>query len=1028
MFQLTQQQIDTFQRHANKQARKRLLESLIAEGVAASEQPGSDDIYILDGKGAKSAIRYRADGLIAEAVRPSGKATRFDYDRSSFLRSIAYPGGIRHEFVRNSLGQVESFSISGKSKYSFSYRTDQRISKIQFPDSREVGFDWSEDGSLQTLTDRCGNKNHHEQTPTGETVTDALGRKRVYQTDQEGKLSALLYPDGTREEYAFDQESNVVEVIQRNGSRVLLQLDDQGAPSLISWQDRNELELKFDDQDRLIAAKTGDFQVNRVYTKSGQVALEETTAGPVEYQFDPNGRVVSYTTPFGDKVHYEYDEDGLLKGILDWDKRRISIDYAENDTPCRFAFPSGVTEEQCISAAPFRASSRLQARSGVISEHAVEADECDRVRRVIDRWGSERADCLERRLEYDQEDRLVAEYNASDRRPLANFVYDAVGNMIQDNGQSIEFASMNQPLNRGDQSIDYDSLGNAARLTTHLGRVEATYTEDNRLRVLRANGQEYRYEYDGLCRRIRKTNGKETWEYGWSGSQLLWEEYYPAPKAESIRRDYLYLPNAATPIAFREHGKTYWIQSDFRGAVIAVHDEAGTIVWRGVYESFGACKTPINQVRQSWRLAGQYLDEESGLHYNLARYYCPKSKTYLSLDPRWQEPEATNYSYARNDPWNRADPLGMLAPLAIAAIGIGAAGIIGGAINAYQAPPGERASAFGKGFLVGAGAATAGVLAALALPKIGIAATAVAGLAIIGAVEGVAGAIISDIVAGNPICVECALLSAGIGAVLGVALPLVGGFLARKLLTPIMTKIAQSKAAKDAIAKVAKHSGFSARVAKAIQKVADKHNVKIQMRPTNQAAQEMLEAGTHLPKPSAVKMKTINKLDLELGAAGKEGEAALFKPKKPPKNASKELKKRYKQRQIEWHSHRNGFIAKGKHPDFEIDSNGVIRKKREPGKGKAFVGDNDIYSITDAKTGKPIPADDPRHKNVMSDMKKKPINAQHGDVVSWDTKGSKKDAADKKKLINTGKTEKMATFEPGESPSVKTAKESQQGL
>jgi hypothetical protein len=243
-----------------------------------------------------------------------------------------------------------------------------------------------------------------------------------------------------------------------------------------------------------------------------------------------------------------------------------------------------------------------------------------------------------------------------------------------------------------------------------------------------------------------------------------------------------------------------------------------------------------------------------------------------------------------------------------------------------------------------------------------------------------------------------------------------------------MTKIAQSKAAKDAIAKVAKHSGFSARVAKAIQKVADKHNVKIQMRPTNQAAQEMLEAGTHLPKPSAVKMKTINKLDLELGAAGKEGEAALFKPKKPPKNASKELKKRYKQRQIEWHSHRNGFIAKGKHPDFEIDSNGVIRKKREPGKGKAFVGDNDIYSITDAKTGKPIPADDPRHKNVMSDMKKKPINAQHGDVVSWDTKGSKKDAADKKKLINTGKTEKMATFEPGESPSVKTAKESQQGL
>jgi RHS repeat-associated protein len=1012
MFQFTPQQINTFQRHANKQARTRLLESLIAEGVAASEQPGSDEICIRDAKGAKSTLRYRADGSIGEWVRPSGKSTSFDYDRSAYLKSISYPGNIRHEFVRNSLGQVESFSISGESKYSFSYRTDQRISKVQFPDSREVGFDWSEDGSLETFTDRCGNKTHYHSTQAGESVTDSLGRKRIYETDQEGKLEALLFPDGTREVYAFDQENNLVEFVQRSGSWVLLQLDDQGSPGLISWQDGNELELKFDDQDRLVAAKAGDFQVNRVYTKSGQVDLEDTIAGPVKYQFDPNGRVVSYTTPFGDTVKYEYDEDGLLKGIQDWDNRRILIDYAENDTPCRFAFPSGVTEEQSISAAPYRASSKLQARSGIISEHTIEADESDRVRSVVDRWGSAAADRLNRRLEYDQEDRLVAEYHASDRRPLANFAYDAVGNMILDNGRSIEFSSMNQPLRRGNRSVVYDSLGNVSQLTTSCGLIDAIYSEDNRLRVLRSNGQDYRYEYDGLCRRIRKTNGKETWLYGWSGSQLLWEEHFPAPKAESIRRDYLYLPNASTPIAFRERGKTYWIQTDFRGAVIAVHDEAGTIVWRGVYESFGACNTPINQVRQPWRLAGQYFDEESGLHYNFARYYCPKNKTYLSLDPRWQEPEATNYSYARNDPWNRADPLGMLPTLVA---GIVAGAIVGAAISAYTAEPGERAGAALKGAAMGAGTAAIAGLAALSLPATGaFAATALGGLAMIGAVEGAAGSLLE-----NPTCLPCSAKAAAAGALLGVAMPFVGGLLSQKVLKHFKGRELQKVLTPKKASRIA---GISSGASYKLQKLVNKYDIIIQMRPTNPYALKLLNAGTHNPKPMGLKPKTMNNADLALfpkGRKAKPGECVIFEPVEPPRNASKELKERYKQRQKEWKD--NQDIVKGTNELWELDANGTVRCKKTK---KAFAGDNDIFSVKDAKTGKELDLDAPENHKIRDALYSHPVSAQH--PQHRDPKWNPKDAQTKKiKKDIERKHSKPTLFDSkGKEPLVEYSKDS----
>lgn len=770
------------------------------EGVAATEKQGSDDIFIRDRKGAESRIRYRNDVLIEEIVRPSGKSTKFDYDPSSHLvRSIEYPGGVRHQFVRNSLGQVATFDISGKSKYSFTYNGEHRVSRIQYPDDRHVGFEWSDSGSLRSFTDRCGNTSQYHHHQEGDWVTDTLGRKRVYKTDTEGRLEALVFPDGTREEYAFDEESNVIEVIQRNGSSIRFELNDQGSPNNISWQDGSELELKFDDKDRLVAAKAGEFQVDRVYTEHGQIALEGTIAGPVEYQHDPNGRMSSYATPFGDKVQFEYDDDGLLIGIIDWEKRRIQIDYAGNDTPSQFTFPNGVIETQAISSTPYRASTILQGRSGMISEHTIEADECDRVRRVNDRWGLGRSDWLDRRLEYDKEDRLVEEINVPDGNSIASFAYDAVGNMIQDNGLPVEFAAMNQPTKRGNHPIDYDGLGNASRLTTSCGQIEATFTEDNRLRAIKAPRAEYRYEYDGLCRRIRKTNGKETWTYGWSGSQLLWEDYTPAPNAEGIRRDYLYLPNCSTPIAFREHGKTYWIQSDFRGAVIAVHDEEGAIVWRGVYESFGSCKTPVNQVRQPWRLAGQYLDEESGLHYNLARYYCPTNKTYLSLDPRWQEPEATNYSYARNDPWNRADPLGMIAPLVI----VGAVALVSGTISAIMAPKDEKLGAFLGGAAAGAIGTAAG-LAAVAMGATAAVAIAVGlGAAIVGgAVDGLINAALKP----GPICWPCVAEAAGIS-------------LAAELLTLGLAKFIPTSVKKSVANAIMRMGGrFKTAIAKAFSK------------------------------------------------------------------------------------------------------------------------------------------------------------------------------------------------------------------
>jgi RHS repeat-associated protein len=104
--------------------------------------------------------------------------------------------------------------------------------------------------------------------------------------------------------------------------------------------------------------------------------------------------------------------------------------------------------------------------------------------------------------------------------------------------------------------------------------------------------------------------------------------------------------------------KEGYIISDWRGVPRVVYDEGGKEIWRGDFGPFGEPLYERGVVSNyiPFRLYGMYKDIETGLYYNVRRYYDWRVGRYLQPDP---VSDLNLYIYVNNSPYDFVDPLGM---------------------------------------------------------------------------------------------------------------------------------------------------------------------------------------------------------------------------------------------------------------------------------------------------------------------------------------------------------------------------------
>ena len=127
----------------------------------------------------------------------------------------------------------------------------------------------------------------------------------------------------------------------------------------------------------------------------------------------------------------------------------------------------------------------------------------------------------------------------------------------------------------------------------------------------------------------------EETRFVWDGSNLLKEIQ---PDGRYIYTD----PDSYEPLAQifdnAKDSKFYlsYFHCDQIGIPREMTDKDGNLLWFGNYTGWGRLKEETrvtDSAYQPFRLQNQYVDRETGLHYNFFRYYKPDAGRFVNQDP-----------------------------------------------------------------------------------------------------------------------------------------------------------------------------------------------------------------------------------------------------------------------------------------------------------------------------------------------------------------------------------------------------------
>ncbi|MFJ9411834.1 DUF6531 domain-containing protein [Streptomyces sp. NPDC101393] len=609
---------------------------------------------VTDPLGAVTTYGWTVEGQPAWCTRPDGHSERWFYDAEENLLQHVDPAG---------------------GTTSFEYTFFDRVSSRTGPDGARFTFDYNAELQLTAVTNPHGLQWRYDYDSLGRVLqeSDFNGRSVSYTYDVAGRLTSRTNGAGQTVRYIRDLLDRVI----RESTQV------------------GVTRFHYDAEGRLLYAANGATDLVFTYDPAGRLLAEQQGAAVIEFGYDSLGRRSLRRTPGGVESRWTYDAAGRPATLTSAGRElRFGHDLSGREVHRKLGAavlsqtwdPANRMTSQTVTSASMPAGASTSATALRHRTFAYRPD--DQLVGFTDTALGTRA------FELDRVGRVtsVSGHNWSE-----TYAYDTAGNLTAagwgDTGQTVQHdtagvRSYSGTLLRqaGRTSYEYDGQGRIVKQSRRLlsGGVRTwhySWDADDRLTtVTLPDGTVWCYHYDPLGRRVAKqrlgddtTTVVEQTTFTWDGTVLAEEvRSGQGPSGVQVtswewdRDSHRVLTqvdrtgSVSGPSQEDFDQRFYSIVTDLVGTPTELVDERGGIAWHSRSTLWGVPlhADPREVVGCNLGFPGQYYDSESGLHYNLFRYYDSRTSRYLSPDPLGLGPAPDAHGYVDN-PFAEIDPLGL---------------------------------------------------------------------------------------------------------------------------------------------------------------------------------------------------------------------------------------------------------------------------------------------------------------------------------------------------------------------------------
>ncbi|WP_426285030.1 RHS repeat-associated core domain-containing protein [Luteibacter sp. E-22] len=565
----------------------------------------------LDGSSVETRRSYdhrsRLVDLILDAATPGGEAigatTTLQYDALDNVIGVGDPSGLPTVYIRNAFGELNS-SLSPDSG-SISASRDEAGNILEATDARGIHVSYTYD-ALNRRTSSLYPSTEDNVAWYYDEPSEVTGCASSYPV---GRLTRVVEALVTTT-YCYDHRGNIVKKIQAQGSHV------------------DSVTYSYSLGDRLLTETLADgTQVNSSRADSlGRVTSVTTTR---------NGSTKDVATsiqylPFGPILSYTLGSSSGAQNLM----RTYDLNYAV----------TSVVSPQLV----FHGTRDVRGNFSSI-QAAVDSD------RPLESYN------------YDALGRLTTVSNGSGN-PIEVFTYDAAGDRQRKEasgaggGDYVYKTNTHWLTSVGAASRTYDSAGNTSVIAAAGTVFGFGYNGRGQLTVVQQDGGDLaRYTFNASGDRISKSisspqgrevrfiydeEGKLLAEYGASSRTYIWVSGLPIGVLD--------VDGSSSTLSL--------VHADSLGTPRAVTASDGSLVWSWAVTAnpFGEA-APVSSTGFSLnlRFPGQYFDGESGLAYNIHRFFDPTVGRYLQSDPLGLAAGSNTYLYASANPLRFIDPLGL---------------------------------------------------------------------------------------------------------------------------------------------------------------------------------------------------------------------------------------------------------------------------------------------------------------------------------------------------------------------------------